>query len=98
MQTREIKGMSETIKVKSEELYDLLDDLDPVEKSNWRHGHRDTYVFEKDGKHWMVTVDVHHEEGWQLLDETEAMRVYPHQVTTTVWKSTPQHGTDTKEG
>lgn len=88
---------TETIKVTSEELYDLLDSLTPVEKSNWRHGHRDTYVFEKDGKHWRVTIDVHSEEGWQVLDEETCGRVYPHQVMTTVWKTSPAPGAD-KEG
>jgi hypothetical protein len=82
--------MVETLKIKAEELYELLDDLEPVEKLNWRHGHRDAYVFEKDGKHWRVIIDVHHEEGWQVLDEETAERVYPHQVTTTVWMTTPQ--------
>ena len=81
--------MSETIKVPKEELYDLLEDLEPVEKANWRHGHRDVYVFEKDGKHWRVVIDVHHEEGWQVLDEETADRVYPHLVTKTVWTTEP---------
>ena len=84
--------MSETIKVSAEELSDLLDDLEPVEKSNWRHGHRDTYVFEKDGKHWMVAINVHPEEGWELYDETTCTRVYPHPVMKVEWRTTPCAG------
>lgn len=88
--------MGETLKVPNEELIDLLDTLEPVEKQNWRHGHKDVYVFEKDAKHWRVTIDVHTSEGWDLVgDEQVCERVYPHQVTTTVWRTKPQCTLDT---
>lgn len=87
--------MSETIRVTKEELYDLLDDLDPVETTKWRHGHRNIYVFEKDAKHWVVQVDVHPEEGWQVPDEQNCERVWAHQVVTTSWRGYPPKETPT---
>lgn len=58
-------------------LVELLDDAEEVDRSNWRHGHRATLVFQDgtigdddeityNGEFYRITVDVHHEDGWQL--------------------------------
>lgn len=66
-------------------LFEKLDRLSPVSIDHWRHGTKDTYVFEHDGAHWRVTIDVHHSEGWQTSDGMEAVRVVPREKTVTEW-------------
>ena len=68
-----------------DDLMELLDGGECVEKLNWRHGHKDVMVFEKDDKHWMTTINVHHEEGWDIGDTIEAEEVTVQQVTVTKW-------------
>ena len=61
-------------------IIDLLDDLEPITKDNWRHGHTDIYVFEdpsEAGTFWRCSVQVHSDEGWQLPDEVTCLRVVP---------------------
>lgn len=70
------------------ELRELLEDAQAVEKTGWRHGHRNTFVFGARGTHWSVVVDIHHEDGWQL-DDTIAIEVHPVQKTVTVWEPVP---------
>lgn len=49
---------------------EILDqDLVSVSSQPWRHGTRQTYVFEHDGKHWMFTADVHHDDGIQIYSD-----------------------------
>jgi hypothetical protein len=70
-----------------ETIYDFVADqaLVPVQTENWRHGHRNAYVFEYEGSHWRVWIDVHHSDGWQLPDVVIATRVIAKQVTVTEW-------------
>ncbi len=66
---------------------DLLDDSDEVSCEPWRWGHNSTRVAKVDGEHWMFTVQVHSEDGWQDFfgQEIECKRVRPEPVTTTEW-------------
>ena len=70
-----------------EALFDELDGAKPVDRQEWRHGHRSAYVIERDGKHWRVWIDVHTQDGWQLEigDTLSAVQVEPRQVTVTQW-------------
>lgn len=81
----------------SEEIRELLAELDPIRKDNWRHGHRDTYVFELDAMHWQTTIEVHHEDGWQTQGGVVAHRVYPRITLEKAWSSNPlAHDTEVK--
>lgn len=72
-----------------EQAFDLIDDAITVETKPWRHGTRETLVFEADGSHWRVEVCVHPDEGVQLYGPLRAVQV--HKVTKTVeaWEPTP---------
>lgn len=49
------------------EILDLEDqDQETVSCEPWRHGHRETIKVEVDGKPYVFTVNVHHEEGWEV--------------------------------
>jgi hypothetical protein len=51
----------------------LVDDSEELEEfeyaevstSPWRHGNTSTYVVTIDGKPYLFTVNVHHDEGWE---------------------------------
>ncbi len=90
MMTREFKW--------DEELDEVLEDLSPVERREWRHGHRSAFVFERDGAHWMVWIDVHHEDGWQHTDTITGTKVFPKEVKTIKWLPVLNEGTAGAEG
>lgn len=74
--------------VVDEDLFDEIDAAEPVDRQEWRHGHKDAYVFERDGKHWQIWICVHTSEGWEFSegDMVRAVQVEPEQVTVTRWK------------
>lgn len=78
----------------TDELQEKIEDSEPVDKANWRHGHRDAYVFEADGAHWKFWIDVHHEEGWQLTPKIRATKVRAEEKRVTVWVPVPSEGSD----
>ena len=78
------------------EIADLLDDALEVDSAPWRHGRKVTFVFsEKEGEtpgsdgavgpFWRCTIDVHHEEGWQIYGPVTCTRVEPKPVTSVAW-------------
>lgn len=70
-----------------ESIDELVEGLAPVEKLDWRHGHKDVYVFESEGAHWQIVIDVHSEEGWQTYGDTcAATRVVPYEKTITAYR------------
>ena len=73
----------------TEELQEKIEASRPVDKQNWRHGHRDAYVFEADGKHWKFWIDVHHSEGWDLQPKIRAVQVQAVEKVVMVWENVP---------
>lgn len=71
-----------------ESLIDEIDGLEPTDRREWRHGHSNAYVIERDGRHWRFWVNVHHEDGWQLSDGDAftAVQVESEQVTIARWR------------
>jgi hypothetical protein len=63
-------------------------DLESIETESWRHGTRQTFVFEHEGSHWMFTTEVSYDDGLQLYGPTEATQVHQVEETVTrkVWK------------
>lgn len=72
---------------KEDGLFDMLDDAVEIESQPWRHGRKVRYVFEHDGCHWAVWVNVHHEEGVDIDHPITATKV--HQVERTVKRWEP---------
>lgn len=75
---------------------DELDELDEqtieVSSHAWRHGRRVTYVVEHEGAHWQFSVNVHHDGGWEDMDEDTrlvAKQVRPVEKTVTAWEVVP---------
>lgn len=75
------------MKIPKDELSELIEGAISVRKDNWRHGHRETrhghretFKFDYQGAPYLVTLDVHHEEGidWEWLDDP--VEVYPAKV------------------
>jgi hypothetical protein len=63
------------------------EDYEVVERSDWRHGTRDTIVFPYNGKFYRTVVDCHHEEGWQLYNiPVECVEVHKVTVTKEEWR------------
>lgn len=60
-----------------------------VERGNWRHGHTETIVVELDGAHWLLTLQVHHEDGFQLDVGVTATKVAQVPRTVLVWEMCP---------
>ena len=65
------------IVLSKQEVFDLEEDgnTEEVGERKWRHGTIKSFVFERDGKHYMFEVICHHEEGWQVYEETVAHQV-----------------------
>lgn len=76
-----------------EEILDATEDAKHIGTGTWRWGYTETYVLERSpGEFYKFTVLFHSQEGIQD-DEIDLVRVYPHQVMTTVWKTVPQEET-----
>lgn len=69
----------------------------PVDLQNTVDSHGTAYdiVFQCDGAFWRITVGYHH-EGWLWCNDLQdccghdAVRVYPKQVTTTIYTTEPE--------
>ncbi len=63
------------VKIKGSELYELMESGATVEVSHapWRHGCKVTYKVERGGIPYLVTLNVHHEEGQQLEDDDDIL-------------------------
>lgn len=70
----------------SDEIYDAIDDGEVIEKLNWRHGHKDVIVFAFEAKHWRTTIDVHHEEGRDIIWPIRATEVHRVETKVMQWK------------
>ena len=79
-----------TITVSKAELEEMICDHGvEVSSAPWRHGRRVTYKVEKDGVPYLVTVDVHHEEGIQLYGPTEIREAVKVTKTIETWEPKP---------
>lgn len=74
-----------TFDLKDEELMEQIEDQDPVEKEDWRHGHRNAYIVESEGANWKIWIDVHHSEGWQTDYPVQGVKVEPKEVLIVKW-------------
>ena len=78
--------MSNFIHLTKEEVFDYTEDGELVKTSSAKYGALETYVFQKDNKHYMISVDAHHSEGWQLLkNKNVAYEVVPVEKTVIEW-------------
>ena len=69
-----------------DDVMDALDDGETIDRKPWRHGTRNTILFEHQGKHWTTVVDVHTDEGWQLNDTITATEVHKVVKSIEVWE------------
>lgn len=70
---------------------DEIRDQDPtsIRSEPWRHGTRQTFVFELDGVHWRFVANVHHDDGLQLDKSVTATQVHQVAKTVMVWEPVP---------
>lgn len=64
---------------------DAMDSYEVIDRANWRHGHKDRVLFKYEGQYYATWIDVHHDEGWQLLDPHPVTAVKPVEKTVTEW-------------
>jgi hypothetical protein len=81
--------MSETIEISEADACEIIGEGQSVKTQDWKWGTRESYVFERGGKHYMVEVEMHSQDGAQTYDPMVAERVYPHIVKKTVWRKHP---------
>ncbi len=74
-----------TITITDNKLEEIIDTLDPILVDPWRWGDKRSFVFEQDGKHFMVTAFFHVEEGLQRSGEHKAYEVKPVERTIIDW-------------
>lgn len=77
------------MKLTIDEFWEVIDspDCKCIATDGWRHGTRKDYVFERDGKFWMVTVNCHSDEGIQVCgDHINCREVRPVERTVTEWE------------
>lgn len=62
-----------------------------IDSERIRWGSRVTYVFPLDECHWMVTIDLQPEHGWQIYGTVTGTKVHAVErvVTTTTWEPAP---------
>lgn len=79
-----------TIEVTGAEFRELREDAEIIDvDTSWRHGHRNRYRIERDGKSYATWIDVHTQEGIQLEDDDTItlVEVVPVEKTVTVWEN-----------
>lgn len=74
-----------SIKLAKEEVYDAYEDGKAVATRSWRWGTEKDIVFVRDGKHYMMTVRLHSQEGLQADETDDAVEVRPVEKTITEW-------------
>ena len=74
-----------TIKLSKLEASNLIDKEEYVQTSSWRWGTVESYVFERDGKHYRADIRFHSEEGPQIDYGIEAYEVEPIDRVVTHW-------------
>ena len=72
-----------------EAVLEALDDGKTIARNPWRHGTRNDVVFDFDGKHWLATIHMHHDEGWQIYGEIRAVETHEVERTVKVWEPIP---------
>ena len=78
------------ITLTEEEFRDALDEgsAETIDvDTSWRHGHRNRYRIERDGKSYAAWIDVHTEEGIQLDGDVELVEVRAVEKTVIVWET-----------
>ena len=73
------------ITLSKEEAIEIIEESIPVSTGTWKWGSLENYVFEKDGSHYMFSLPIHLQEGWQLDDTVMATKVKPVVKTITEW-------------
>jgi hypothetical protein len=66
-----------------EQALELLDDAKEIRSEPWRYGRTATFLVRINELPYLITIDIHHEEGWQIYDDVLARRAK--EVTTTTW-------------
>jgi hypothetical protein len=73
------------ITITHEKMSEIVEDSDPVAEGSWRWGSTNSYVFEQDGKSFMVTARFHVEEGLQDESPYTAVEVKAVEIKTIKW-------------
>lgn len=71
------------------EIENVIDDAIELGTMPWRHGHKQTYVFEFEGKYWRCTLNVHHDDGIQTYGPVTCTEVHQVERTVKVWEVAP---------
>ncbi len=74
-----------TIKLSKEEVFEATEDGTLVQSLPAKYGSLESYVFERGGTNYMITVYQHQSEGWQLETSNTAYKVKPVSKTITEW-------------
>lgn len=69
-----------TLSMNREQAFSLIESGKIVSSTSWKHGHRDDFVFKYGKRLWMVSVDVHPSEGWQIFGTLVAREVIEQEV------------------
>lgn len=81
-----------------EDMDEVLESAPVVERQEWRHGHKNAVVFERDGAHWKVWICVHHSEGWERASTIRGTKVVPREKTITEWVPAPAEPSGCSDG
>ncbi len=74
-----------TISITHDQLNEIVNTHVPVKSGAWRWGTTESYVFKKDGKHFLVTARFHVQEGLQNDGDVAAYEVKPVEKTVVDW-------------
>lgn len=75
--------MSNTINLTEDDVELIFETGESIGKGSWRHGHTETYIFQRDGKTYETTLRFHPYEGLQDKDCSVAYEVTPVKVEVT---------------
>jgi hypothetical protein len=74
-----------TIQLSNDEVELIIETHQSVSEGSWRWGSTDSYVIDRDGSHFLVTVRFHVGEGWVPEGPYTAIEVKPVEVKTINW-------------
>lgn len=69
-----------------EALWSLIEESEHIGTSAWKWGTRETYVCEREGKHFKFTVEIHSQDGLQNYGTVKLTEVRPVEKTIKVWE------------
>lgn len=73
------------ITIPFDEAQEIADNEESIATGSWRWGHTETFIFDKDGKHFRFTMRYHPEEGMQNDGSVICTEVTPVTRTITEW-------------